>query len=155
MKVDFKKQNVCTFENFMSPRDSPRLTFCVLWRNYAYRTQDARLKKSLYKCPLSNEHPLTFYRKLSRSSQLPSGPLMQLSSLLRKQPPFMFLTVHRGLLMLLTLSGRGRLSHPPNRSTTQSKKTPDLYTEEEGKRWLNPIQNGFKTLKFWYTTDVI
>ena len=49
----------------------------------------------------------------------------------RKQPPFMFLTVHRGLLMLLTLSGRGRLSHPPNRSTIQSKKTPDLYTEEE------------------------
>ena len=33
--------------------------------------------------------------------------------------------------MLLTLSGRGRLSHPPNRSTIQSKKTPDLYTEEE------------------------
>ena len=27
MKVDFKKQNVCTFENFMSPRDSPRLVF--------------------------------------------------------------------------------------------------------------------------------
>ena len=35
--------------------------------------------------------------------------------------------------MLLTLSGRGRLSHPPNRSTIQSKKTPDLYTEEEEK----------------------
>ena len=33
--------------------------------------------------------------------------------------------------MLLTFSGRGRLSHPPNRSTIQSKKTPDLYTEEE------------------------
>ena len=33
--------------------------------------------------------------------------------------------------MLLTLSGRGRLSHPPNRSTIQSKKTPDLYTEED------------------------
>ena len=33
--------------------------------------------------------------------------------------------------MLLTLSGRGRLSHPPNRSMIQSKKTPDLYTEEE------------------------
>ena len=47
MKVDFKKQNVCTFENFTSPRDSPRLIFCVLWRNYAYRTQDACLKKSL------------------------------------------------------------------------------------------------------------
>ena len=47
MKVDFKKQNVHTFENFMSPWDSPRLIFCVLWRNYAYRTQDARLKKSL------------------------------------------------------------------------------------------------------------
>ena len=56
---------------------------------------------------------------------------MQLSSSLSKQPPFMFLTVHRGLLMLLTLSGRGRLSHPPSRSTIQSKKTPDLYTEEE------------------------
>ena len=69
--------------------------------------------------------------QLSRSSQLPSGPLMQLSSSLCKQLPFMFLTVHRGLLMLLTLSGRGRLSHPPNRSTIQSKKTPDLYTEEE------------------------
>ena len=47
MKVDFKKQNVRTFEDFMSPRDSPRLIFCVLWRNYAYRTQDACLKKSL------------------------------------------------------------------------------------------------------------
>ena len=47
MKVDFKKQNVCTFEIFKSPRDSPRLIFCVLWRNYAYRTQDARLKKSV------------------------------------------------------------------------------------------------------------
>ena len=47
MKVDFKKQTVRTFENFMSPRDSPRLIFCVLWRNYAYRTQDTRLKKSL------------------------------------------------------------------------------------------------------------
>ena len=47
MKVDFKKQNMRTFENFMSPRDSLRLIFCVLWRNYAYRTQDARLKKSL------------------------------------------------------------------------------------------------------------
>ena len=33
--------------------------------------------------------------------------------------------------MLLTLSGRELLSHPPNRSTIQSKKTPDLYTEEE------------------------
>ena len=46
MKVDFKKQNVRTFENFMSPRDSLRLIFCVLWRNYAYRAQDARLKKN-------------------------------------------------------------------------------------------------------------
>ena len=52
MKVDFKKQNVRTFEIFMSPRDSPRLIFCVLWRNYAYRTQDARLKKSLPPTPL-------------------------------------------------------------------------------------------------------
>ena len=45
--------------------------------------------------------------------------------------------------MLLTLSGRGRLSHPPIRSTIQSKKTPDLYTEEEdgclGKnKWICP-----------------
>ena len=31
----------------MSQLDSPRLIFCVLWRNYAYRIQDARLKKSL------------------------------------------------------------------------------------------------------------
>ena len=46
MKVDFKKQNVRTFENFMSPLDSPRLIFCDLWRNYAYRMQDARLKKN-------------------------------------------------------------------------------------------------------------
>ena len=47
MEVDFKKQNVRTFENFMSPWDSPRLIFCILWWNYAYRTQDSRLKKSL------------------------------------------------------------------------------------------------------------
>ena len=32
----------------MSPWDSPRVIFCVLWQNYAYRTQDAHLKKSLY-----------------------------------------------------------------------------------------------------------
>ena len=32
-KVDFifKKQNMRTFENFMSPWDSPGLIFCVLW----------------------------------------------------------------------------------------------------------------------------
>ena len=53
--------------------------------------------------------------------------------------------------MLLTLSGRGRLSHPPNRSTIQSKKIPDLYTEEEEEEeeapyemsdWSNDIFNG-------------
>ena len=42
--------------------------------------------------------------------------------------------------MLLTLSGRGRLSHPPNRSTIQSKNTPDLYTEEGRRRSRDNLQ---------------
>ena len=48
MKVDFKKQSKTYVHSrfFMSPQDSPRLIFCILWLNYAYRTQDAHLKKS-------------------------------------------------------------------------------------------------------------
>ena len=88
MKVDFKKQNVRTFENFMSPRDSPRLIFCVLWRNYAYRTQDARLKKitvllilSLYNQnmkilsvnKLGNDQMRNNYSHEQNNNQLPCG----------------------------------------------------------------------------------